>query len=270
MKKIITFFIALPFYLCSFSYTAEDLQTAIDNLCKEVMFSQPQNYSQEGYTELAYLKRNFNLNKITISDSAYKSKIFNNYYYDQYYLYSKFLNENAIVTEDCLHIPESTEDMYKGVKILFYVLYPNSIKLPDNIIDQIEEYSTAAEFYGPYKMLNVIYYLKKYNYQNLSLKQKEKLNILENHLSKILYSNYIENKSWNLFRMLSVKVLKMNKNELVKNIDLSILVDYLKNNKPLHVIDEDIKNPAFAKTGFNDYIQQQATSILWIFLLEIK
>jgi hypothetical protein len=70
--------------------------------------------------------------------------------------------------------------------------------------------------------------------------------------------------------MLSVKVLKMNKNELVKNIDLSMLVDYLKNNKPLHVIDEDIKNPAFAITGFNNYIEQQATSILWIFLLEIK
>jgi len=270
MKKIITLLLTISCFLSSFSFTKEDVNIAIDNLCKEIMFSQPQSYYQENYVELSYLKRNFNLTGLNLSDSAYKSKIINNYYYDQYYLYSKFLNENAVVTEDCLHA-EGTETLYKGSKILFYTLYPNSIKLPTDILEQIEEQATMDEFFGPYSMLIDIYYLKKYNYKNLSAKQKEKLIKLEDHLSKILYTKYIENKSWAFYKLLSTKVLKMNDNPLVKNLDISIVVDYFKNNKPLYVLDEDrIDKNLLIKFGSKKIIQMQANAILWIFLLEIK
>jgi hypothetical protein len=255
-----------------FSSNPNDIDIAIDNLCKQIVTQQhPYNYKQENYAELAYLKRTFKLPLLNINDSIYLKQIFNNYYYDQYYLYSKFLNENAIVTEDCLHIDESTEKIHNARKLLFYALYPNSIKLPINIVDEIEEYATIDDFLGPYQMLNVIYYLKKYNYNNLSATQKEKLLTVETHLSKILYTKYIDNKPWNFYKLASLKVLKMNKNELVKNVDISFVVDYFKSNKPLGIVDEDVKNKeTLVKIGSTNIIQQQAVALLWIFLLENK
>ena len=98
MKKIFTLIIIFSYCFSSFAFSAKDKDSAFTNLCKEIMFSQPQSYTQEGYAELAYLKRNFNLPKIKIDDSSYLSKITSNFYFDKYYLYSKFLKEDAIVT----------------------------------------------------------------------------------------------------------------------------------------------------------------------------
>ncbi len=270
MRKIITLFIFLPFYFLSFSYTQKDLDSALTNLYREILFSQPQSYAIENYAELAYLKRIFNLSKVNINDSSYKSKILNNYYYDQFYLFSKFLNENAIVTEDCLNIPESTEEIHKANKLLYYSLYPNSIKLPSNIIEQIEEYSTIHEFYGPYQMLNIIYYLKKYNYSNLTQLQKDKLATLQTHFEKLIFNKYVKDKNWNFYKLLSVKVLKMNKSDLVKDLDITVLIDYFKAKHPLEVVQEDKTQQILGIVGAKKIIEQQANAILWIFLLEIK
>lgn len=270
MKKIITLLTVFFFSLSLFSFTPKDVDSAMTNLCKEIMFSQPQSYSQENYTELAYLKRNFDLNKIKINDSAYLSKIFNNYYYDLYYLYSKFLNESAVVTEDCLHIKESTENIHKANKLLIYAMYPNSIKLPNNIVEQIDEYATLDEFFGPYKMLNVIYYLKKYNYQNLNESQKDKLTVIENHLSKLFFNKYIDNKPWSYTKLLATKVLKMNNSNFVKDLDVSLVVDYFRGKQPLKILDVDMKSPYLSTIGSNNMIQQQGIAALWIFLLEFK
>lgn len=60
----------------------------------------------ETYMELAYLKRKYKLDYLKIYDTLYRDrKAYNNYYYDQYILYSKFLSDSAVVTEDCLNIP---------------------------------------------------------------------------------------------------------------------------------------------------------------------
>ncbi len=272
MKKLILLIAALPLYLFSFSYSNQDIDTAIYNLCKEIMVRTPGEFSQENYAELAYLKRNYSLSGLKLNDSAYIKSIFSNYYYDQFYLYSKFLKEDAIVTEDCLHIPESTEkDVHKVNKLLFYVLYPNSIKMPSNIVDLIDEYSSADEFWGPYKMLTTIYYLKKYNYQNLSPTQKTKLQTVENRLSGQLYKKYIESQPWSFYRLMSFKVLKMNKNESVKDIDISELIQYYKENKQLFYFEGDRKyTESLGQIGGKRILEYNGCALLWIFLLEIK
>lgn len=268
MKKIITFFALFTYFLYSFSYTKKDLDSALTNLYREILFSQPQSYEAENYVELAYLKRTFNLSQININDTRYKNKIINNYYYDRFYLNSKFLNENAIVTEDCLHIPESTEGIHNANKLLYFTLYPNSIKLPSNFIEQIEEYSTIDDFFGPYKMLYVIYFLKKYNYSNLTKIQKDKLSTIQSHLEKLMYNKYIKDKKWSYHWFLSVKVLKMNQSDLVKDLDITTLIDYFIAKNPLGVVQEDKNERILGLLGTKEIIEQQANAILWIFLLE--
>lgn len=273
MKKIRLLPVILLFcHISAFSVSPRDIDTAVYNLCKEIMINNPVSFTQESYTELAYLKRNYNLTALKLNDDVYKKSIFNNYYYDKYYLYSKFLDENAIVTEDCLLIPESTEkDVNKVDKLLFYVLYPNSIKMPSNIVSLIDEYASADEFWGPYKMLTTIYYLKKYNYQNLSEVQKKQLSATESRLSDVLYDKYVKDLPWSFYKLQSVKLFKMNKIEKYKDINIDELVQHYKSNKALYFFEDDLKNSQlFNQLSSSEVLQYDARALLWIFLLENK
>lgn len=271
MKRTFTLILSLFFIYSANATTKAQIDSALSKLYEGIARLQPNYINQESYAELAYLKRNYNIYQLKFNDSIYKSKIINNYYYDQFYLYSKLLNENAIVSEDCLQIEESTKTLFPmWKKLLIYSIYPNSIKMPTNMVELIDEYSTFDEFFGPYQMLNTIYFLKKYNYQNLSTSQKDKLNKIEDRLSTNLYNKYILDKPWSFRKILSLKVLTMNNVTVTQNYDISFLVDRIINNKPEEIINEDIKNPEMISLlGEKKFFQYAETSLLWIFLLNL-
>lgn len=271
MKKI--FILLITFFIFSYTHavSSQDLDTAIYKLSKQIMVLDPYQYDDmETYMELAYLKRKYKLDYLKIYDTLYRDrKAYNNYYYDQYILYSKFLSDSAVVTEDCLNIPGSIGNLHVLKKLLFYALYPETIKIPSNYIEQLEELSTVAEFIGPYKTLQIIYYLKKYNYQNLSDAQKSKLTILENHLSALLYNKYVKDKPWSSLHILSLKVLKLNEYSMVKDIDISKLVEMYKQNKPIDYFDDDMKYvEIIGNIGGTNILGKDGNALLWIFLME--
>ncbi len=269
MKKILLTFLFGISLLTSYSQSKEEIKSALNIFCQKVMYQDPYGFNQTNYSELAYLKRNFDLPELKIKDSLYIAGL-NDYAYKKFYLYSKMLNENAIVTEDCFS-DEANSNVHKGTKLLFYCMYPNSVKLPKDIVEQIDEYSTMDEFFGPYTMLYTIYFLKKYNYNNLTSEQKTKLAISETFLSNLIYKKYVENKPWAFYKFLSVKVLKMNNSDLVKNIDISDLVKYFNANGELKLGEDDVKDLDLLKrVGSKEMVQFEINSLLWIFLSELE
>ena len=272
MKKILLSFFSFFFIVHAYSVTPQDIDTAIYKLSKQIMINEPLDYKIEYYAELAYLKRTYNLIAIHTNDSIYlKKRVYNNFYYDIFRLYGKFFKDDAIVTEDCLDIPESTAKMYKPEHTLFYALYPESIKIPANYINQLEIAASYDEIIGKLKALNAIYYLKKYNLQNLSATQKSQLSTLEQKVSQDLFKTYIENSPWTSYRLWAVSALKKNNNPLVKAIDISDLVTYYKNNNPLNYFETDLQyKDSLAQLGGNRIKTQNALALLWIFLLENK
>ena len=95
--------------------------------------------------------------------------------------------------------------------------------------------------------------------------------ILFDKYSERLNTNYIVGKPWDFYKFLSVKVLKMNKNELVSNLDVNDLVKYFNANGPLQLGQEDIKNTTMLKTiGAKEMMQYEITAVLWIFLSELE
>ena len=92
MKKI--FILLITFFIFSYTHavSSQDLDTAIYKLSKQIMVLDPYQYDDmETYMELAYLKRKYKLDYLKIYDTLYRDrKAYNNYYYDQYILYSKF------------------------------------------------------------------------------------------------------------------------------------------------------------------------------------
>lgn len=269
MKNILLHFFLLLFFSSSYAQTKEELTSAINDLSKKIIYKEPLSFDNNIYAELAYLRRNYNLPLLTLNDSLYKRNLID-YYYKRFYLYSKFLNEDAVVTEDCIN-DEANAVINRANKLLFYVIYPNSIKLPANIVDQFEEYATVDEFYGPYVILEDIYFLKKYNYDKLTKMQKEKLAGLEGYLSKLVYSKYVENKPWSFHRLNSLKVLKMNNNALVADVKVEDIVKYFNDNGELDIPEADKKDIELMKTvGYRKVLQYDFTAVLWIFLLELK
>jgi hypothetical protein len=270
MKKSITFLISYFFIISSFAASKAKVDSALVKLYEALPKLQLTNINPESYAELAYLKRVYNLKELYLNDSAYKSMIMNNYYYDQFYLYSKLLNENAVVSEDCLHNPESTETLFPmWKKLLIYSLYPKSIKMPTNMVELIDEYATFDEFFGPYYMLNTIYFLKKYNYQNLSAQQKANIKKIEDRLSTNLLNKYVNNKPWSLSKILAIKVLMMNENTLIKIDDIDFLLNSFINNKTNDIISEDLKDTKMLSLlGARKFYEMGETALLWIFLLE--
>ncbi|MFN8295808.1 MAG: hypothetical protein U0T69_06400 [Chitinophagales bacterium] len=272
MKKYLLLVIISLSVSISFAQTKADLASAIKRLYTKISYMDQPEFELQTYAELAYLKRIYKLDSFNLKNGRYIASL-NDHYYKRFYLYSKLLNENAIVTEDCLH-DEANENLHPARKLIFYTLYPNSIKVPDSIIYKIEEYATIDEFFGPYYALNTIYFLKKYNYDNLTAAQKTKLKSVENSLSDLLYTKYISGtdvKTWSFYKFLSLKVLKMNKNPLADNVNISLLVGYVNSDKELSLSDIDSKDIDLLKrVGGKTVFEYILNSTMWIFLLELN
>ncbi len=270
MKKILLPLLSLFISAHAYSVSPQDIDTAIYKLSKQISINEINNYEMSEYAELKYLKRIHHLMDIKTNDSTYlRNMVFNNYYYDRFYLYGKFFNDSAVVTEDCLNIPGTTADWRPSSKLIFYALYP--IKIPHNYLEQLDSFPDQDNFYGKYKALDIIYYLKKYNYNNLSASQKAILPVLEKKLSDFLFKNYIENKPWSTYKLLSIKVLKMNNNALVNGVDISDLVKYYKDNNRLNFFEEDRKYISTLQyIGGKTMVELIGNALLWIFLLENK
>jgi hypothetical protein len=265
MRKFLILTLFFSFITVSSAQTRAQLDSAISILSLKINYLDPYSFEQSAYAELAYLKRTYKLDMLKINDTIYKSKL-NDYYYKRFFPFSKFLDDEAVVTEDCL-TDAVNGPVHQSRKLLFYVIYPQSIKLPENIVSQLEEYSSIDEFFGPYNMLNIIYYLKKYNYNNLTKTQKDKLATTESFLSKLLYTKYVSGKPWSFHKFLAVKVLKMNKSEFATGIDFSDLVRYINANGALQLGDEDMKDMELIKrVGGKEMMQMEANAVLWIFL----
>src|SRR3954462_11474963 len=116
MKNILLYFFLLLTFSASYSQTKEEITSAINDLSKKIVYKEQNGFEQIVYAELAYLKRNNDLPFLKLNDSLYKKSL-NDYYYKRFYLYSKFLNENAIVTEDCIN-DEANAVVNKANKLL--------------------------------------------------------------------------------------------------------------------------------------------------------
>jgi hypothetical protein len=272
MKKFLLLFTFCFSLSISFAQTKDELSSAITKLYTKISYMDQPDFELQTFAELAYLKRSYKIDSFNLKIDRYIASL-NDHYYKRFYPYSKLLNEKAIVTEDCLH-DEANEKLHPSRKLLFYTLYPNSIKLPKNIIDQIEEYSTIDVFFGPYYALNTIYFLKKYNYNILTTVQKTKLEVLENSLSDLLYTKYIKGtdaQTWSFYKFLSLKVLKMNKNPLVDNTDISLLVSFVNSDQPLVLSETDRKDvDLMNRVGGRTVLEYILNSTMWIFLLELN
>ncbi|MCB0508278.1 MAG: hypothetical protein KDD21_08270, partial [Bacteroidetes bacterium] len=186
-------------------------------------------------------------------------------------LYSKLLNDTTVVTEDCLN-DDANSKINQLNKLFFYALYPNTIALPKNYIDLLEEYSTVDEFFGPYYVLNTAYFLKKYNIQNLSKAQKEKLNSLVNQLCNTIYTKYVKNNNlWNFYKFSALKVLLMNEYEPAQKTDISQVITYINAGGPLKLSDEDRNDVELMNRAGGDYVfRHSLNASMWIFLLELN
>lgn len=267
MNKLL--YLVILFLTINFTtaHAAADLDSAVTILSQKISYRNPYILNQDLFAELAYLKRTFNIADLKMDNDRYIGEM-NDYYYKKFFTYSRFLNDTTIVTADCLE-EEEIKSLHQSRKLIFYCIYPNTIKLPANIIDQLEEYATVDEFFGPYNILYTAYFLKKYNFKNLSKIQKEKLKKLEEHLSGLLYKKYIENKPWGFHKFLSCKVLKMNNSELVKNLNIDELANYINANLPLALSVEDKNNiPLLNLVGSNTMFDMESISLLWLLVLE--
>lgn len=271
MKKILYFFTLLVFTTSSFAQlTKEQYALAAEVVYKKIAFLNQKTFQQETFSELAYLKRTYKLDSFNLQTKVYINNL-NDYYYKNFFLYSKLLNEQAIVTEDCI----TESNLPKIKKLLFYGLYPKHIKLPDNIVEQIEQEATVDEFLGPYYALTNIYFLKKYNSTNLSLAQKTKLASVEKFLSDLLYNKYIKNTSadnWGFHKYLALKVLRMNTYDAVKEYNISYLAYYMFKhfNEPLSLSEEEKTDKKLMdRFGYNKTLEMEANALLWIFLSEL-
>ena len=271
MKKILYFFTLLVFTTSSFAQlTKEQYAFAAEIVNRKIAFLNQKSFQLETFAELSYLKRSYKLDSFNLQTKAYINNL-NDYYYKNFFLYSKLLNEQAIVTEDCI----TESNLPKIKKLLFYCIYPKHIKLPNNIVDQLEQEATVDEFLGPYYALTNIYFLKKFNSENLSTAQKTKLASVEKFLSDLLFNKYIKNTTtdkWGFHKFLSMKVLRMNKYEAVKDYDISLLGLYMLNNlnEPLSLNDEEKNDKKLMdRFGYYKTLEMEANALLWIFLSEL-
>ncbi len=251
--------------------TKEELQASVTRLSKAISYYDQEGVRQQTFAELAYIKRIYKLDSCDVRVARYVKSL-NDYYYKQFFLYSKFLDENAYVTEDCLDNPNKNTDFQPFIKILFYSLYPNTFNLPKNYIEQIESISNEYEFFSPYYALYTIHFLKEYSYDKLNSAQKIKLEKLESALSDTLYTKYVKNMdNWNYYKLMSLKVLKLNKYAPVQAVDLKLLTSYINSDQPLTLFETD-KNDTFLinTIGGKVILESSMTAALWIILMELN
>lgn len=251
--------------------TKEELQASVTRLSKGITYYDQEDIKQQTFAELAYIKRIYKLDSCDVRVARYVKSL-NDYYYKQFFLYSKLIDENAYVTEDCLDNPNKNTDFQPFIKILFYSLYPNTFKLPNNYIEQIETISNEYEFFSPYYALYTIYFLKEYSYDKLNSAQKIKLEKLESSLCDTLYTNYVKNNdNWNYYKLMSLKVLKLNKYAPAQNVDLKLLTSYLNSDQPLMLTEAD-RNDMFLMNSIGGKVafESSMTAALWIILMELN
>ena len=273
MKKLFT----LLLLFVSFTTFAQSskVDSLINKLSNKIAASQ-YFYHPQLYFEIAFIRDEYNVQNLLKNDSVL-IKSFNDFYYKQFYPYGKLMNRNFQITEDCITGPESVKTI-DAYKLLMYSLYDN-IKLPDDYFKRLETASKEDDPYmSPYYALNTIYFLKKFRGNKLTATQNTQLKTLEEKLSSNLFTNYIENKPWSFFKLTAIKVLKMNKNPLVKNIDMSVPIEYyLQRGLPktnildIEPVEEDLKS-SFLKNnlGMDKVGQLEAISLLWIILIDKK
>lgn len=273
MIKRFTFLLLFSYF--SFAH-AEDskIDSLIEKLTTKIAVSQYY-FSQIVYPEIAYIRDFYNLPNLSKNDTPFINKL-NDFYYKQFYPNIKFLNKNFVITEDCITDDENAKTL-DAYKLRQYSLY-NNIPLPKDYFKRLELASKQDDlFLGPYYTLNTLYYLKKFR-TNLTVLQKQQLDILEQDLSSNLFANYVQNKPWSFRKILAVKVLKINKNALVSTIDLSEIIEIaLRQGKPkTNILDmgiflEDTKDSfLISNIGADKVKELQTVSLLWIILNEKK
>ncbi len=251
---------------------ANDLESALSILSQKIAITQDY-YKFFNYAELAYLQRVFKPPYIDSSHQSYFNKT-NDYYYKNVMLYNKLFDNNARVYEDCF-TDEGTNKLPESRKMLVYCLNPE-LTNEATLVDRLEEYSTEEVFFGPYTILMNIYFLKEFSYHKLTEKSKSKLAVLEKRLCTNLYNNYFNNKPISFYKLMTCKVLKMNKfnfddSGLIKEIKYYFNTLATKNTNiyDLPPSDADAKDVDLMKrVGMKDILQFETIACLWIFLLE--
>ncbi len=273
MKKLFTLFLVF----ISFSSFAQKtkVDSLITKLSKKIAASQ-YFYHPQLYIEIAFIRDEYNVPNLLKDDSVLIKRL-NDFYYKQFYPYGKLFNRNFQITEDCITSDENAKTL-EAYKLLMYSLYDN-FKLPDNYFKRLETSSKLDDpFMSEYYTLNTIYFLKKFRGSTLNPTQNAQLKALEEKLSNSLFTNYIENKPWSFYKLTAIKALKINKNPLVNNIDMTPVMDYyLQHGLPetnildIDPVEEDIKN-SFLKNniGMDKVMQMEAISLLWIILIDKK
>ncbi|HQV78549.1 MAG TPA: hypothetical protein PLJ42_06465 [Chitinophagales bacterium] len=250
--------------------TKAELQSAVNRLSHIVTYQDQEEIEQDIFAEFAYLKRTYQLDSCDVRVNRYIDTL-NDYYYKRFFLYSKFYNVNAIVTEDCIE-DTNIAKFHPLRKIMFYSIYPNTVKLPKNIIEQFDIYSKEDPFYGPYLALNTIYFLKKYNGQNLSKNQVVDLDKVEKDLCNQLYTKYVlNNNQWNYYKFLSLKVLKMNNFEPTQSTDISMLITYINSGAPIELSEIDRNDiELMNRVGGKSVFHSSLCAAMWIILTDLN
>lgn len=273
MRKILLLITCI--LLCNWSVNAQSAKydSLIVKLSNKIKASQAY-FDFRLYPEITFMRNEY---KDTIlskqSDFAFISKL-NDIYYKRFYPLRRLLDTTFIITEDCLEEQEITKDL-KMYRLSYYGYNPNWV-LPPDYFEQLQYEASKDEALAPYYALQTIYFLKKYRNNSLSVSEKAAMNAIEQKYENQLYTRFVENKPWGFYKILSVKVLKLNNYQAVKNIDLSEPVDYYMKNGLIttNILDvppfETDTNDKFLvmNIGIDKVRQINAINLLWIILNE--
>lgn len=269
MKKLFTLLLFSSVYFCS---TAQNnkIDSLINRLSTKISASQFY-FNPLFYPDIAYIRDKYNVPNLHKNDSVF-IKMMNDIKYKRFYTVGKLLDKNYKITEDC--ITEENLKLIDAYKLFYYSLYDN-IKLPKDYIKRLETASKEDNlFFSAYYTLRTIYFLKEYNNAQLSSTDKAQLKTLEDKISKYLYDEYIKDKPWSFYKIVSTAMLSINKNKQVENLDISELIDYfLTQGQPTtNVLDIDyFKSDTqdsflLSSIGMDKVSQMQSIYTLWIIL----
>lgn len=226
------------------------------------------------YPEIAFIRNEY---KDTIlskqSDLAFIARL-NDIYYKRFYPMRRLLDSTFVITEDCMEEQEIAKDL-KMYRLSYYGYNPNWT-LPPDYFEQLQAEASKDEALAPYYALQTIYFLKKYRNNSLTVSEKAAMSAIEQKYENQLYTRFVENQPWGFYKILSVKVLKLNNYPAVKNIDLSEPVNYYLQNgltttnildvPPFELDKKD--NFLVLNIGMDKVRQINAINLLWIILNE--
>lgn len=282
MKRIFTLLFFSLLFISVFAQknnnnTYSKIDSTINRITKKV--SKVQYYADYMYyPELAYMRNKYNLPNLYKNDTPFVSKL-NDYNYKRIYPLLKLINNNFTITEDCIISDNASKSPIN--KLLYYSIN-NTIKIPTNFVNTLDSISKIDDemviLYW-YHTLRIIYYLKQFNYSQLSTIDKSKVDLIEKSTSEKMYNTFIKDKKWGFCKITALAMLKINKNPLVDNFDITDLLNhYLYNgNDEINILDipffsSDIGslNYLFSTMGADKMQQLQVLNTLWIILAEKK